>query len=81
MNSDPVCLLASMAALRCVFLQLATRSVEILLVKLVVGGVTKTHSDKEHIFKTRITGCRSFLISNVTCKMLIKKKKKVNNWL
>lgn len=39
---DPRRLLASMDALRCVFSQLATRDVEILLVKLAVGRITQT---------------------------------------
>ncbi len=41
-NSDTVCLLASMAAIRCVFHQIATRSVKILLGKLAVGEITQT---------------------------------------
>ncbi len=40
--SDPVRLLASMAAIRCVFYQLATQGVETQLGKLAVGGVTQT---------------------------------------
>jgi len=40
--SDPVYLLASMAAIRCVFCQLATGGVETLLGKLAVGGITQT---------------------------------------
>ncbi len=40
--SDPVRLLAFIAAIRCVFHHLATQGVEILLGKLAVGGVTQT---------------------------------------
>ncbi len=40
--SDAIHLPASMAAVCCVFRQLATRAVEIQLVKLSVGGVTQT---------------------------------------
>ncbi len=42
MITDPVCLLVSMVAIRCIFCRLATRGVEILLGKLAVGGTTQT---------------------------------------
>ncbi len=48
MISDPVRLLASMAAMRCVFGQLATQGAKILLGKLEVGGITQTKT-KTHI--------------------------------
>ncbi len=40
--SDPVRLKASVAEIRCVFLQLPTHGAEILLGKLAVGGITQT---------------------------------------
>lgn len=57
--SDPVRLLASMAAIRCVFFQLATHGVEIQLGKLAVGGVrqTKTKPDIPIQNMYCITGC------------------------
>ncbi len=59
--SDPVRLLASMASIRCVFHQLATRGVKKLLGKLAVGGITLTKTKTDiptwNTFHTRITGC------------------------
>ncbi len=57
--SDPVCLPAFVADIHRVFHQLATLAVKILLGKLAVGGVTqtKTKTDTEHTFQSRITGC------------------------
>ncbi len=53
---DPVLFLASMTAMCCVFLQLATWGVETLLGKLAVGGVAQWHSDTECTFQNRTTG-------------------------
>ncbi len=59
---DPVCLLISMAALQCFFHQLAAWTVEILLDKLTVGGITQTKtktdiSKRNAHFQSWITGC------------------------
>ncbi len=56
--SDLVCLLAPMAAIRCVFCQLATRGVKILLGKLAVGGVTQKHTFQH---KTQISKQNNWL--------------------
>ncbi len=76
--SDPVHLLASMAAMCCIFHQLATWGVEILLGKLAVGGHTdqnkNRYSDTEHTFKCRITGCKLFCFGETrmwTCTHIV----------
>jgi len=40
--SDPVCLLAAMAAIRCISCQLETLGVKIILGELAVGEITQT---------------------------------------
>ncbi len=75
-NSDTVRLLASMAAIRCVFHQIATRSVKILLGKLAVGEITQTKQKQTfwhthtNTFQTRIPGCSIiFLWKNKVCEI------------
>ncbi len=76
MISDPVRLLASMAAIRCVFHQLANRGVKILLGKLAVDRITQTKTKTEILtwttFHTRITGCSIDFQRNMFPKYLQK---------
>lgn len=72
MDAYPICFLVSMAAIHCVFHQLASQGVKILLSKLAVGAITKqkhTFQNKNRHFNTERTV--------MAVALFLKRKKKV----